>query len=258
MVLSFILLMICGTLCGFIDSSLGMGYGVTAASVLVSFGIGPAIASASIHTAEAVVDTVSSGSHIKLGNIRKDLLIPLIAFGSAGAVLGALGLTSLSTTIARPIISAVLLVLGLLILYKYVYRWKKGNDTPAEGKKNYSRKILILLGFLAGFVDAAGGGGWGPILTSTFVATGSSPRKAVGTVEVSEPIISVAAFVTFGILIGFESFLWSLVIPILIGGIILTPVAAYVTARMPRRWLGILVGLWIAALNIRTLFMTFV
>ncbi len=110
---------------------------------------------------------------------------------------------------------------------------------------------------MAGFIDASGGGGWGPILTPAFIATGSTPRKAVGTVEFTEPMISVATFVTFGLIIGFESFLWNIVLPMVIGGIVLTPIAAYVTSKTPRRLLGILVGLWVAALNIRTLIMLF-
>ncbi|KPV62013.1 MAG: Sulfite exporter TauE/SafE [Candidatus Bathyarchaeota archaeon BA2] len=92
------------------------------------------------------------------------------------------------------------------------------------------------------YLDSSGGG-WGPILMPAFVATGSNPRKAVGTVEFTEPIISVATFVTFGLIIGFESFLWSIVLPMVIGGIILSPVAAYVCSKIPRRLLGILVGL---------------
>jgi len=222
----------------------------------VSFGIAPAVASASVHTAEAFVDTISGGFHLKLGNVRKDLLVPLLICGTIGAVLGAAGLSFLTLTMAKPFVASILLCMGMVILIKFLFRWKKGgksSSSPESKKVNYSKKKLAILGFVAGFIDASGGGGWGPILTPAFIATGSNPRKAVGTVEFTEPIISVATFVTFGLIIGFESFLWNIVLPIMIGGIILTPIAAYVCSKTPRRLLGILVGLWVAALNIRTL-----
>jgi len=256
----FIALVIAGLSCGFVDASLGMGYGVTSASVLVSFGIAPAVASASVHTAEAVVDTISGGFHLKFGNVRKDLLVPLLICGTIGAVLGAAGLSFLALSAAKPIVASVLMCMGLVISIKFLFRWKKGgksspSSSSGSEKVNYSRKKIAVLGFVAGFIDASGGGGWGPILTPAFVATGSNPRKAVGTVEFTEPIISVATFVTFGLIIGFESFLWNIVLPILIGGIILSPIAAYLCSKTPRRLLGILVGLWVAVLNIRTLIM---
>jgi len=206
-----------------------MGYGVTSTSILMSFGIAPAVASASVHTAEAFVDAVSAGSHLKFNNVRKDLLVPLLTCGTMGAILGAAGLSLLTLKAAKPIVSSVLLCMGSVILIKFLFRWKKGSS--GSEKVNYSRKKLAILGFVAGFIDASGGGGWGPILTPAFVAAGSDPRKAVGTVEFTEPIISVATFVTFGVIIGFESFLWNIVLPILIGGVILVPVAAYLCSK---------------------------
>jgi uncharacterized membrane protein YfcA len=260
----FIGLVVVGLACGFVDSSLGMGYGVTSATVLVSFGIAPAVASASVHTAEAFVDTISAGSHLKFGNVRKDLLAPLLICGTVGAILGAVGLSFLALTLAKPFVSLILLCMGLAILIKFLFRWKKNRNpsppSPSHSSSmsedvNYSKKKLAVLSFVAGFVDASGGGGWGPILTPAFVATGSNPRKAIGTVEFTEPIISTATFLTFGFMIGFENFLWNIVLPIVIGGIILTPIAAYCCSKIPRRLLGIFVGLWVAVLNIRTLIM---
>ena len=251
----FFAIIVAGVFCGFVDSSLGMGYGVTSATVLVSFGVSPAAASASVHTAEAFVDVISAGSHLKFGNVRKDLLSPLLICGTTGAVLGAAGLSYLSLSVAKPIVASVLLCMGLLIFVKFIFMRKEGRSYSRSDVEDvyYSRKKLAALSFVAGFIDASGGGGWGPILTPTFVATGSSPKKAVGTVEFSEPIISFATFLTFGILIGFENFLWSIVLPMLIGGIILTPLAAYLCSKTPRRLMGVLVGLWVAVLNIRTL-----
>jgi len=252
----FIALVVMGLACGFVDSSLGMGYGVTSTSILVSFSIAPAVASASVHTAEAVVDGISAGFHLKFNNVRKDLLVPLLICGTVGAILGAAGLSFLALKTAKPIVALILFVMGLIVLIKFLFKWEKTGKTsssPNPKKVSYSRRKLAAMGFIAGFVDASGGGGWGPILTPAFVATGSNPRMTIGTVEFTEPIISFATFLTFGLIIGFESFMWNIVLPILVGGIILTPIAAYVCSKIPRRLLGILVGLWIAILNIRTL-----
>jgi uncharacterized membrane protein YfcA len=95
-----------------------------------------------------------------------------------------------------------------------------------------------------------GGGGWGPIGTSSLILSGSEPRKAVGTIEFTEPFVSLAAVLTFGVTIGFESFIWGTTLPIILGGIVLTPIAGYVTSRIPRRTLGVVIGLWLITLNL--------
>jgi uncharacterized membrane protein YfcA len=252
---NFIILIIAGLICGFIDSFLGMGYGITSVTVLITFGIAPAVASASIHTAEAFVDIISAASHWKLGNVEKDKVIILLISGIPGAVLGAIGLSYLAIKFAVPFVSIVLLILGISILCRFITNWKAKEDVPPQ-RKRYSKRHLGFLGFIAGFIDTSGGGGWGPILTSTFVATGSHPSKSVGTVEFTEPIISLAAVITFGFTLGFEEFLWPIVIPMVIGGIILTPIAAYLCKKVPYKLLGILIGLWVIIFNARTLIIT--
>jgi len=243
-------LVLAGLSCGFVDSSLGMGYGVTCATVLVTFGIMPAIASASVHTSEMIVDTVSAVSHHKLRNVQLRWLKPLSICGILGAILGAWFLVFVAGLgFAKPYIRIVLLCMGLIILYKHTLRWKKVNNN----KRHWKQKHLAALGFFAAFIDVSGGGGWGPIITPTFILTGSTPREAVGTVEITEPLISLSAVLTFGFLIGFETFLWNIVVPMIIGGIILTPFAALLVKRTPRRALGILIGLWLAILNIHGL-----
>lgn len=244
---SFLIYIIVGITVGFVDSSLGMGYGVTATSVLITFGITPAIASASIHTSEGFVDTISAIFHWKLKNIETHLFLPLVVPGIMGAALGAVCLSWISTSLAIPLTSLILLSMGLLILFRHVK-----NRIHFETKK-IPYKLVPLLGFFAAFIDITGGGGWGPICTPTFILSGSEPRKAVGTVEATEPFISFTAMVVFGILIGFETFLWNIVIPILIGGIILTPFAAWTAKRIPRKALGILIGIWITFLSVRML-----
>lgn len=245
----FLIYLIVGLVCGFIDSSLGMGYGVSSVTILLSFGIVPAIASASIHTAEGFVDIVSGASHWKLGNVDKELLIKLTVPGVIGAVLGAYALSLMSLSFAKPVVSSILLIMGLLILLRFALK------KNAVFKKIPSR-LISLLGFGAAFVDVCGGGGWGPILTPTLIFNGHEPRKAVGTVELTEPIISFTAVIVFGLLFGFEAFLWQLVLPLIIGGFILTPLAAYITKKMPKQLFGILIGVWLTALNLRTLLLS--
>lgn len=241
----FFIYIIVGLAVGFVDSSLGMGYGVTATSVLITFGIAPAVASASIHTSEGFVDIISAISHWKLRNIETHLFFPLVIPGIIGAAIGAALLSWISTSLAKPLIGIILLSMGLLILFRHIK-----NRVHFETKK-ISPKLVPLIGFFAALIDVTGGGGWGPICTPTFILNGTEPRKAIGTVEATEPFISFTATIIFGILIGFETFLWNIVIPILIGGIILTPIAARITTYIPKKTLGILIGIWVTFLSVR-------
>jgi len=227
-----------------------MGYGVTATSVLVSFGIAPAIASASIHTAEGIVDSVSAISHWKLGNVQKRRFWRLMIPGVFGAVLGAYFLSWIALSAAKPFVAFILLGMGIIILFRSARK-------KIIIKTKLPEKLVPMLGLVAGFVDVSGGGGWGPLCTPIFILGGSEPAKAVGTVEATEPFISFAAILTFGIILGFESFLWSIIIPIIIGGAILTPVGAYLSKRIPGKMLGILIGTVLIILNARLLWMVF-
>jgi uncharacterized membrane protein YfcA len=240
--MSFIAFILAGLFCGFVDSALGMGYGVTATSVLVTFGVAPAIASASIHTSEAVVDIVSGISHYKLKNVNFKITPYLLLPGIVAAVLGAVFLSGLGLSTARPFIRVVLIIIGVYLI------WQHYTERSFSGLLTNGRAAA--LGFVAAFIDVAVGGGWGPIGTPALILNGEDPRKAVGTIEFTEPIISIVAVITFGILLGFETFMWDLALPMIIGGIILTPVASILTARIPKRVLGVLIGLWLVILNI--------
>ena len=242
----FWIFILVGLICGFIDSSLGMGYGVSAVSVLVTLGITPAIASASIHTAEGFVDTVSAISHWKLGNLEEGLFLRLVIPGVLGAILGALFLSWISLSVAKPFVSFILLGMGIIILFRHLRK-------RILVEKKLPRRFAPILGFVAAFIDVSGGGGWGPLCTPIFILGGSEPRKAIGTVEVTEPIISFTAMIVFAFTIGLESFLWTIVIPIMLGGFILTPIAAWTSKKVPKRLLGVLIGIWLIALNARTL-----
>jgi len=232
-----------GLFCGFVDSCLGMGYGVTSASVLITFGVAPAIASASVHAAEAVVDVISAITHYRLGNVDLKISLHMVVPGIIAAVLGALFLSGLSLRVAKPFIRIALIVMGLIILYRHLRIYQ-----PRQG--GMGKLKAICLGFVAAFVDVAVGGGWGPLGTPALILNGEEPRKAVGIIEFTEPIISLVAVLTFGFTLGYEKFMWNMTVPMIIGGIILTPIAGVLTSKIPRRLLGILIGLWLVALNL--------
>jgi len=191
-----------GLICGFVDSTLGMGFGVTSSTVLITFGIAPAVASASVHAAEAVVDLFSAVIHHKLGNVDKEIWLRMAVPGVLSAVLGASVLSWMSLASAKPVVRIILILMGGIVLYRHAvnYRIRKVKLTDREA---------MALGFVAGFLDVLGGGGWGPIGTPSLILSGSDPKKAVGTIEFTEPFVSLAAVLTFGFTIGFEEFMWN-------------------------------------------------
>ena len=241
--MNFLAFLLAGLFCGFVDSCLGMGYGVTATSVLITFGVAPAMASASVHTVEAAVDIVSALSHYKLRNVDFNISKHMLLPGIPAAILGAIFVSGLSLKVAKPFVQLVLLLLGLFILYRHIRDYN-----PKQGGMNKNKAMI--LGFVASFIDVAVGGGWGPLGTPALILSGEEPKKAVGTIEFTEPIISLVAVITFGFTIGFEKFMWNMVIPMIIGGWILTPIASMLTSKMPRRLLGTLIGVWLIILNV--------
>ncbi|MDE5054579.1 sulfite exporter TauE/SafE family protein [Niallia taxi] len=240
-----------GLLAQLIDGSLGMAYGVTSSSLLLTFGIAPAVASASVHLAEVVTTAASGASHIKFGNVDKQTVYRLIIPGSIGAFLGATFLSNLPGDIAKPYISMFLLILGLYVLVRFLFNFR-----PSEEKKSLSlsRKHSIPLGLIAGFADATGGGGWGPIATPVLLSKkGISPRKVVGTVDTSEFAIAVSATLGFFISLGWEQVNWLWVGALMIGGIIAAPIAAWLVRKLHAQLMGVLVGGFIILVNARTL-----
>lgn len=241
--MSWVILIVIGLFCGFIDTTLGMGYGVTIASILITVGYAPAIVSASIHTSEAVVDTVSAYSHHKLDNVERGLLPIILLPGMLSAIIGAFFLSWLALGSSKWLVRFILIGMGLIILYKHIPK-------DIVMSKKLSKRQTAILAFFAGFLDVTGGGGWGPIMTPSLIINGTEPRKAIGTVEFTEPLISAAAVIVFLITLGSHMFLWNITIPLIIGGIILAPIGARLTKRIPRRALGILIGLWLIGLNV--------
>ncbi len=244
----FFFWMIIGFLAQIIDGTLGMGYGVSSSAILISSGIPPLLASASVHTSELFVTLVSGAAHFKFGNVRKDLLWPLASLGVIGGIIGACGLVKLPSKPIKLVVGLILLVMGIIILYRFIFMQKKIVNSE---QKKYPVNKLRALGFFAAAIDAMGGGGWGPICTPTLVVTGTEPNKAVGSVNLAEFFVTVAITSTFVLLIGTENFRWDLVIALLIGGIIAAPLAAFSCKKLPKRLLGILVGLIVVALSLR-------
>ncbi|MDQ0271630.1 sulfite exporter TauE/SafE family protein [Cytobacillus purgationiresistens] len=240
-----------GFLAQLIDGSLGMAYGVTSTSLLLTFGIAPAVASASVHMAEVVTTAASGASHIKFGNVDKQAVYRLILPGSVGAFVGACFLSSLPGDVVKPFIAIFLLLLGVYVFFRFLITFN-----PSSQKKNIelTRKQSIPLGLIAGFADATGGGGWGPIATPVLLSKkGTEARKVIGTVDTSEFAIAVSATLGFLIALGWDEVNWTWVIALMIGGVIAAPIAAWLVKKLPAYLLGVLVGGFIILTNARTI-----
>lgn len=246
--LFFALMVVVGWLAQFVDGTLGMGYGVFSSSLLVSIGLAPAVASASVHTAEIVTTLLSGVSHHYFGNVKKEIFLPLVVPGVIGAVAGAYLLSSIPGAKIKPYVSLILVAMGCLMLYRFL-RWER-----LEPQGQLSAGKISLLGLVAGFLDALGGGGWGPVATPTLILTRNShPSEVVGSVNLAEFFVTVAAVATFLFTIGAESFNWIVVLAMLIGGGIAAPIGAWVCRKLPHRALGLAIGVVLIGLNLRTL-----
>ena len=245
---TILLYILVGFVAQIIDGALGMAYGVSSNSFLLSLGIPPAAASASVHMAEVVTTGISGFSHWRLGNVDWILVRRLLITGVIGGVVGAYLLTSIDGNIIKPYIAAYLLFMGGVIIYK-AYTLQPRNK-PDE----YHGSNISWLGLLGGFCDAIGGGGWGPVVTSTLVARGKYPRTTIGSVNFSEFFVTFAESVTFVIALSFGQY-WQIILGLLIGGGIAAPLAARVTTRLPIKTLMIMVGVLIIILSIRTIYL---
>jgi uncharacterized protein len=246
-----IILALIGLAAQLVDGSLGMAYGVTSTSLLLMFGIAPAVASASVHMAEVVTTAASGVSHIRFGNVDKQVVYKLIIPGSIGAFLGACFLGSIPGDIVKPYVSFFLLMLGVFVIYRFLFKF---NPSQQLSKKKMGKKQLIPLGFIAGFFDATGGGGWGPIATPVLLTSNKmEPRKVIGSVDTSEFAIAVSSTLGFLLTLGWSQINVQWVVALMIGGIIAAPIAAWLVKIIPTNLLGTLVGGIIIITNIRTL-----
>lgn len=230
-----------GFLAQIVDGALGMAYGVTSTTILLGLGCPPAVASASVHTAEVFTTLVSGTSHLKLGNVSNMLFKKLVVPGVLGGIVGAYLLT-MAGDILKPFVAMYLLFTGGLILARAA-GWLE--------IQGISQGRLIPLGLLGGFFDAVGGGGWGPIVTSTLMADGQEPRKVIGSVNLAEFFVTLAEAATFFVMLRVVEA--EVIVGLLIGGVLAAPLAALVCKRLPAKILMWLVGILIMGLSLRTL-----
>lgn len=251
---SLIVLALIGLAAQMVDGSLGMAYGVTSSTLLIAWGVSPAMASGSVHVAEMGTTLLSGFSHWRFGNVDWAVVLKLGVPGAAGAFLGASALANLSTEVARPFMSGLLLALGALLLFRFAF-W--GID-PTRAPGRFRTRFLAPLGLIGGFVDATGGGGWGPIATPTLLITGKAAvNKVVGSVSASEFLVSTAASIGFLLNLGSEGVSWSIAGALLAGGAIAAPFAAWLVSHVAPRILGTAVGGLIVTTNARILLTQF-
>jgi siroheme synthase-like protein len=236
---AFPIMILAGFVAQLVDGALGMGYGVTSATILLSAGVSPAAMSGSIHTAEMFASGASGYSHYKFGNVNKKLFRALLIPGVIGAVAGAFLLVFLGdkySNLIRPLIAAYTLILGIKFIIN-AFRERR----PQKKFKQYR-----LLAAVGGFFDSFGGGGWGPIVTSTLINNGRSHKYVVGSVSLTEFFVTLSSAFSFFILIGVSH--WQTILALIIGGLAAAPIAAKLAGKLPRRTsfmlLGALVIFW--------------
>ncbi|ASW54387.1 sulfite exporter TauE/SafE family protein [Plantactinospora sp. KBS50] len=233
-----------------VDGSLGMAYGVTSTTLLLAANTGAASASASVHLAEIGTTLVSGAAHWRFGNVDWAVVRRVGVPGAVGAFAGATFLSHLAAAAAAPIMSLILLALGLYVLVRFTFARLPRERVGLPLRKRF----LAPLGLVAGFLDATGGGGWGPVGTPAILASGRlEPRRVIGSIDTSEFLVAIAASIGFLIGIGSERIRFTLVAGLLIGGMVAAPIAAWLVRLVPARVLGSAVGGVIVLTNIRTL-----
>jgi uncharacterized protein len=224
-----------------VDGALGMAYGVTASTLLLGVGVPPAVSSATVHAAECFTTGASAISHHAFGNIDRHLFRRLLLPGMAGAAVGAYILVQLPGDALKPWVAGYLLLLGVVILLKGF----------REVIPQRVRTHLAPLGFVGALVDAIGGGGWGPVVSSTLLARGNEARFTIGTVNAVEFFVTLTASMVFLLTLGVSH--WQVVAALAIGGVIAAPLGGVLVRRLRARWLLVAVGLLIVGLSVRTL-----
>lgn len=243
----FYWMMLAGFCAELVAGSMGMGYGVICTTILLILNVPPPIISASIHSAESFTSAAGSLSHWQLGNINKKLVKALAIPAVIGAVIGAISLTYVGENYAKltkPVIAAYSMYLGFRIL-RNAYKNKNGNGV----KKKTNVPVLGLIG---GFIDSFGGGGWGPLVTGTFIKNGRTPRYVIGSSTMAKFILTVASAITFVFTVGIHH--WNIVAGLLIGGIVTAPFSAMLTAKLPMRKMFIAVGIVVIIMSLITIY----
>lgn len=249
-----IVLALVGLVAQLVDGSLGMAYGVTSTTLLLAAGIAPASASAAVHLAEIGTTLVSGAAHWRFGNVNWPVVVRIAIPGALGAFAGATVLSSLATDAAAPWMAGILLALGVYILLRFLVSGPPTSELRSPPKTPF----LAPLGAFAGFIDATGGGGWGPVATPALLASGRmEPRKVIGTVDTSEFLIAVSASVGFLVGLGHAQIPLPAVGALLAGGVLAAPFAAWLVRKLPAGILGVSVGGIIILTNTRTMLRAF-
>lgn len=243
-----VLLALVGLGAQLVDGSLGMGYGVTSATLLVAAGIAPVAASAAIHFSELGTTLVSGLSHHALGNTDWRTVGVLAAPGFIGAFAGATLLVNLDTDVAVPVVAVLLIALGTFVTFRFLTP-RRLEFGPRPGAR-----FLAPLGLFGGALDAVGGGGWGPVGTSSLLASGRlEPRKVVGSVDTAEFVVAVGGSLGFLVGLGAHGIEWGYVLALMVGGVVAAPIAALLVRYLPARVLGVAAGGLIVLTNLQTL-----
>jgi uncharacterized protein len=238
----FFLFLLVGIFAQLVDSTVGMGYGATSTSFLLALGVPPAISSTGVHVAEMFTTGVSAISHYKFGNINKRLVKYLLIPGVIGSATGAYLLSDvIDGKVIKPYIAIYMIILAVIII-------KKALQNNIAKKKTERLGVLAIFG---GFMDAVGGGGWGPIVTSTLIGRGRDPRYTIGSVNAAEFAVSFASGITFLMFEGING--WQVIAGLILGGVLAAPLGAFLVNKIKRKPMMILVGILIIALSVKTL-----
>lgn len=245
--LSFWIVFAIGLVAQLVDGLIGMGFGVLSSTVLVSLGTAAVVSSAAIHLAEVGTTLASGLSHWHRENVDFQVLRRLAIPGGIGAFLGATLLSSLDLSGSKYFVSTILLALGFVLLYRQIFK----SEAQVAISEISNPRYLYFLGGVGGFVDAAGGGGWGPIVTPSLLATTKTePRKVIGTVSAAEFVVSTCASVGFLANLWRIDIDWTVVLGLAAGGVLAAPIAAKFVAKVSARSLGLVVGVGIVVMNL--------
>jgi hypothetical protein len=244
-----IVLGVVGLIAQLIDGSLGMAYGVTSSTLLLAAGVAPAAASAAVHFSEIGTSLVSGASHHKFGNVDWRTVSILALPGFVGAFIGATLLSNMDAAVAKPVVAVILLSLGFYVVYRFL---RLGGERPTF-KGHPSAMFLAPMGLVAGTLDAVGGGGWGPVGTTSLLSSGRlEPRKVVGSIDTSEFVVAVGASLGFLFGLGSAGINWGYAGALLAGGVVAAPIAAWLVKHLAARVLGVAAGGLIVLTNTKT------
>jgi uncharacterized membrane protein YfcA len=243
---ALVLVALIGFVAQLVDGSLGMGFGVTTATMLAAVGYAPAAASASIHVVKIGTGLMSGTAHWRFGNVHWRAVMMLALPGAVGAFIGAILLSNIDGDVAAPWVSVLLAILGVIVLVRTVF-----GRNPTIRLYRPRWRSLGPLGAVGGFVDSVGGGGWGPVTTSTMMAANHlAPNQVIGTVSMSEFIVAIGSTVGFIVALGNESIPLGPTVALLLGALIAAPIAAWAVSRLNHRVLGALIGGMILFYNV--------